>query len=294
GCALAEDASGAERRDAIPARQPYVFAGRTEAGSTPWTLWPEANPVGVATRVSTTEAGFQAAPRYLAHVVGDRIASDPRKLVVDGYAQVADAGAEGFELRVILPEGATPDAERQYVLKPDDLRKVLVALTSNDPVMINVVLAINGLNLSTLSLAVNRQLLVPTELIWHTVTFDESNLFVADFGRIAQKFNTTVQALAVANGGNTFVLVGQQIRIPRDLHIVTVQVAQLNLALTVAAAAFGTTIDRIKAANGMNDASLSLSVGQVLQIPAPPLDFNPHEVVLTTDFLITLEQTLGW
>ena len=74
----------------------------------------------------------------------------------------------------------------------------------------------------------------------------------------------------------------------------TVQVVQLNLALTAAAAAFGTTTDRIKAANGMNDASLSLSVGQVLQIPAPPLDFNPREVVLTTDFLITLERTLGW
>jgi hypothetical protein len=44
----------------------------------------------------------------------------------------------------------------------------------------------------------------------------------------------------------------------------------------------------------MSDASLSLSVGQILRIPAPPLDFNPREVVLSSDFLTALEQDLGW
>jgi LysM domain len=294
GCALAEDASGAERRDAIPATQPYVFAGRTTAGETPWTLWPEADPVGVATTVTTTEAGFQATPRYFAHVVGERIAQTPRRLVVDGYAQVAAAGAGGFELRVILPSGATPDEERQYTLQPNDLRKVLAALSHDDPTTIDVVLAVNNLSLSGLSLAVGRQLLVPTDIIPHTATFDDAVFFQVDFGRLASRFSTTVEAIIVANHGLSIAFVGQTLLIPQKLHLVTVEATHLDVALAGVASAFGTTLDRIKAANGFNDASLSLSVGQVLQIPAPPLDFNPRDVVLTSEFLATLEQELDW
>ena len=295
GCALAEDASGAERRDAIPARQPYVFAGRTAAGKTPWRLWPDGDPIGVATTVSTTEAGFQAAPRYFAHVVGERMSPLPRKLVVDGYAQVAEAGAGGFDLRVILPSGATPDEERQYMLQPGDLRKVLAALSANDQTTINVVLAVNGLNLSTLSLAVNRQLLVPTDVISHTTTLDETfNFFFVDFALLANKFSTTVEAVVVANNGLSVAFVGQTLLIPEKLHPVKVTATHLDGALVDVASAFNTTVAQIKGANGFTDASLTLSVGQVLQIPAPPLDFNPRDVVLTDEFLGTLEQELNW
>jgi hypothetical protein len=137
GCRLAADVSSAERRDAIPEQQPFVFAGQTPAGATQWTLWPDEEiRLGVATQVETNEAGFRATPRYQAHVVGQRVVppNHHEGFVVEGYAEVADATATGFELRVILPEGTVggevglPLNPPEEVLQPefmDELEKTL-------------------------------------------------------------------------------------------------------------------------------------------------------------------------
>lgn len=111
-CQLAADVSRAERRDAIPAAQPYVAAGQTKASETAWRLWPnDETPVGIATTVATTEAGFRVTPRYQAHVVGQRLFTPEGgddvsvNAAVDGYAQVAAATAASFDLVVLLPQG---------------------------------------------------------------------------------------------------------------------------------------------------------------------------------------------
>jgi hypothetical protein len=127
-CCLAADVSAAERRNAMPEEIPYVYSGQTVAGATPWRLWPnDKQPLGVATAVSTAEAGFGGTPRYQAHVLGARImllggGQFPMPVVVDGYAGISDPGSAGFELRVMLPAGGFVAAEDVAVpLNPADV-----------------------------------------------------------------------------------------------------------------------------------------------------------------------------
>ncbi|MHB1224674.1 MAG: hypothetical protein ACYC2G_11640 [Gemmatimonadaceae bacterium] len=102
-CRLAAAPSAAERRDARPATQPFVAAGGTAAGATPWEFFPAAGaPLGVLTRVDTSSAGFRRTPSYAAHVVGARALPGSGALV-DGFATVADASATGFVLQLLLP-----------------------------------------------------------------------------------------------------------------------------------------------------------------------------------------------
>ncbi len=102
-CELASDVSGAVRRDALLEQQPYVAAGQTPQGATIWRLWPEAGaPLGVVTTVTTTPAGFRGTPRYQAHVVGERVFN--ADIVIDGFAQVIQPTAAGFDLAVLLPQ----------------------------------------------------------------------------------------------------------------------------------------------------------------------------------------------
>jgi hypothetical protein len=129
-CRLAADVSPTERRNAILAQQPFVAAGQTKSGATPWDLWsvedPDGNalPVGVTTTVSTTGAGFRVTPKYQAHVVGPRTfswtdeAGQPLQGIVDGYVQIAAPTAFGFELRLILPQGFVPAGEANVPLNP--------------------------------------------------------------------------------------------------------------------------------------------------------------------------------
>lgn len=103
-CQLAADVSAAERRDAVPAQQPYIAAGQTVAGQTQWRLWPDGNTVrGIATTVNTTGAGFRNTPSYQAHVIGERVVPNT-DFVLDGYAQVSQPTPFGFELIVLLPQ----------------------------------------------------------------------------------------------------------------------------------------------------------------------------------------------
>jgi hypothetical protein len=102
-CALAAIPSTAERRDARPASQPYVAAGSTSAGKTPWQFFPSSGQiVGVQTRVDTSVAGFGRTPAYCAHVVGNRslAANGP---LVDGFVTVVEPTATSFLLQLTMP-----------------------------------------------------------------------------------------------------------------------------------------------------------------------------------------------
>jgi hypothetical protein len=114
GCKL-DAAPGGGAREELRGHQPYVVAGRTPPGATRWRVWPDANvPLGVATTVSTSEAGFRATPGYQAHVVGERV--DGAVQVIDGYPHVENPGARSFDLCVVLPTGYTTAAGRWFAL----------------------------------------------------------------------------------------------------------------------------------------------------------------------------------
>ncbi|GJG89726.1 hypothetical protein tb265_49070 [Gemmatimonadetes bacterium T265] len=102
-CRLARAPSTAERRDARPAAQPFVAAGGTAPGATPWQYFPAAGaPLGVETRVDTSAAGFRSTPAYAAQVAGARALPGGGALV-DGFAAVAQPSATAFTLQVMLP-----------------------------------------------------------------------------------------------------------------------------------------------------------------------------------------------
>jgi hypothetical protein len=102
-CALTSSVSLTGRRSVIPGTRPYVAAGATVLGATEWHPWPSpAAPVGLATTVSTAEAGFGDTPRYQARIEGDRLRNG---VLVDGPCLVDQATATSFDLVVILPSG---------------------------------------------------------------------------------------------------------------------------------------------------------------------------------------------
>jgi len=131
-CQLAEDVSARERREAVPPPQPYVAAGRTAPGATPWQLWPnDKAAVGVATTVATTSGGFQTMPRYQANVVGERIfqaTAGTDMIAIDGYSEIALATASSFELRVLLPAGTTVGKSQTDTVTSDDCRAIVSRL----------------------------------------------------------------------------------------------------------------------------------------------------------------------
>ena len=130
-CQLAADVSGASRRDAVPEQQPYVAAGQTTAGETKWRLWPNGNtPLGVATTVSTTSAGFRNTPSFQAHVIGERVVPNT-DFVVDGYAQVNAPTPFAFELIVLLPEARIGNFvlnDREFIIN-----QLVPRIESTDP-----------------------------------------------------------------------------------------------------------------------------------------------------------------
>lgn len=135
-CQLVADISGSERRDAVPAQQPYVAAGQTKAGQTQWRAWPpEDNQerfIGITTTVTTTDAGFRTTPRYQAHVIGSRLAlqtDNQAQIVVDGYTQVLNASAGSFDLVMTLPQGMIGSG---WLNPPDILTPELLDRLSNN------------------------------------------------------------------------------------------------------------------------------------------------------------------
>jgi hypothetical protein len=113
-CRLAEPVSGQGRRSAKPETQPYVAAGKTPAGATDWELWPASAPLGVATLVDTSSAGFRSTPCYQVQVVCERLfPASPQyqqgsnlRLAFAGYPCVAEPTSTGFQLRMVMPVGS--------------------------------------------------------------------------------------------------------------------------------------------------------------------------------------------
>lgn len=112
-CKLAVQVDLSLRRSAIPDRQPFVYAGQTLPAENSWGLWrpgdsAAAAPVGLKVSINTSEAGFANTPRYQASVVGSREFDTPdgkSTAVVDGYVQLTNVSAAGFEVHMALPPG---------------------------------------------------------------------------------------------------------------------------------------------------------------------------------------------
>jgi hypothetical protein len=113
-CQLAAPLSVDQQRSARPPGQPYVAAGATPAGATPWepvTDTPGNAVVGVRTRVDTSAARFGSTPQYQARVDGPRFISaadaNSAPFILEGTAILSDPDAAGFTLTVFLPRGLT-------------------------------------------------------------------------------------------------------------------------------------------------------------------------------------------
>jgi len=122
-CRLAKPLSAAERRDARPAAQPYVAAGQTPAGATPWRFAPSSGtPIGVETVVDTSGAGFRTAPVYTATVLGSRVVASPGGAgggrLADGFAEIADPTPTAFRLRLTMPRDVSMPP---YTLNPSPM-----------------------------------------------------------------------------------------------------------------------------------------------------------------------------
>lgn len=201
-CELTADVSGRGRRDALPPQQPYISAGRTELGKTPWRLWPNnASPFGVSTFVSTVDAGFRSVPRYQAHVQGDRLQSAG---MVDGSTHLQLATATGFELRVILPVGSTVGSGQTYLFSRADYGAVVTRIWKNEMAVPSIEQAVSELlRLNGPGLAIGQQLLVESVV---GPVLPASKLVRKDFEDrlkdIALRNATTLNGLVASNGWN--------------------------------------------------------------------------------------------
>jgi hypothetical protein len=106
-CKLASAVTTADRREIAPPT-PYLGAGSTMPGDTPWELWrnPSNVVIGVRTTVSTAEAGFTTTPRYEARIGGGAdFGAGPGAVHVAGYVQIVDPTPHSFVCAVVLPRG---------------------------------------------------------------------------------------------------------------------------------------------------------------------------------------------
>jgi hypothetical protein len=112
-CKLNQALSVAQRRNAKPSTQPFLFAGRTPAENK-WTVpvpgSAGTSPFGVTItlRVDTSAAHFRTPPRYVAHVVGERLVEltvDGQKttMVLDGFVRLVDTSETGFTFSLLIP-----------------------------------------------------------------------------------------------------------------------------------------------------------------------------------------------
>jgi hypothetical protein len=98
-CAV--DTVSTSARQLLASRLPYVAAGQSPATGTTWRAWPNTGkPIGVATTVSTAEAGFATTPSYQARLAGTRVFRNTH--LFDGHVIVADPSPTSFEFRVVM------------------------------------------------------------------------------------------------------------------------------------------------------------------------------------------------
>jgi hypothetical protein len=102
-CKLNQPLSVAQRRNAKPPSQPFIWAGRTKTDLN-WDPRVKGFAVEVTARVDTSIAHFRTAPRYFANVIGPReikpvIDGKEISLIVDGFERIyslSDELSPGF------------------------------------------------------------------------------------------------------------------------------------------------------------------------------------------------------
>jgi hypothetical protein len=135
-------ASSAERRHVEPVARPFIVAGQTTAGRTPWRPWIDrsggASLLGVVTTIDTSWAGFRAQPAYLVSVVGERVthvggANQLRPCPIDGFSEILESGPAGFTVGVLLPRnlfGAGVTINPGEIVASDDPGRVAKVVTA--------------------------------------------------------------------------------------------------------------------------------------------------------------------
>lgn len=110
-CQLNQPLATAQRRNARPAKQPYIACGKTSPSATDWQLLPGGveSGLGLQVAVDTSAARFSSSPCYSAHVVGARefsgqIDGQTVPFLLDGFLTVSNPSATGFTLLVLMPQ----------------------------------------------------------------------------------------------------------------------------------------------------------------------------------------------
>jgi len=159
-CQLSAPLSLDQRRNARASQQPYIAAGETPAGNTPWELWtvtnsapttpaPTGTPsppliLGVKTTVDTASARFGAVPEYQAQLYGPRMIDLPpstfspgslvstndglRMLVVDGTGVVDAPDRNSFDFYVLMPRNFSPSINNPGFFSTDAGSSLLLTL----------------------------------------------------------------------------------------------------------------------------------------------------------------------
>jgi hypothetical protein len=129
-CRLSRPLSLAERRNARPSHQPYIYSGQTAASNTPWHEWLDPNQVrlGVFVDVDTSAAQFHKSPVYAAHIIGERVSPGPQGFSLVSFAAVANATRNRFTLQALLPSFAPNVSGVNPSLATADLLKALKTL----------------------------------------------------------------------------------------------------------------------------------------------------------------------
>lgn len=93
-CKLNQPLSVAERRNAKPPPQPFIFASRTTRGEAlDWNPKVSGFAIEITTRIDTSAAHFRTPPRYMANVIGPRevkvtIEGTESTLIIDGFERI--------------------------------------------------------------------------------------------------------------------------------------------------------------------------------------------------------------
>jgi len=106
-CKLNQPLSVAQRRNAKPATQPFIFANRT-GKNLDWNPRAKEFAIEITTRVNTSAAHFRTPPRYFANVIGPReikatiggTGGTEITLIIDGFERIyslSDPLSPGFQ-----------------------------------------------------------------------------------------------------------------------------------------------------------------------------------------------------
>jgi hypothetical protein len=129
-CKLNQPLMLAQRRNAKPAAQPFLFAGSTKDAKKTWNVDVSGFGITISLDVDTSTASFRATPRYTAHAIGKRqvVVKLPdgqnHTLILDGFPRVEtdDASRIHFQFSLLIP---------QSLIGALDLSKVAEALNAN-------------------------------------------------------------------------------------------------------------------------------------------------------------------